>query len=244
MTTSVAVVGASGKLGTLVCQLVEDSDDFTLAAALGSRSDLSEMLVADVVFDVSLPAVSKQVIEFAVENGKSVLVGTSGWSRERIAALRPLIDAHPEIGVIFIANFSVGSALATHLATLAAPFYDSIEIVETHGVTKIDSPSGTAVNTAERIAVMRDDDIQAPHADQRARGQLVAGVPVHSLRMEGVLAKQDVVFGGLGETITITHSTLSNRSYEAGIPASLRALSSVRGTVVGLDQVINLSTES
>jgi 4-hydroxy-tetrahydrodipicolinate reductase len=146
--------------------------------------------------------------------------------------------------VIFIANFSLGSALATHLATLAAPFYDSIEIVETHGVTKVDSPSGTAVNTAERIAVVRDDDIQAPHADQRARGQLVAGVPVHSLRMEGVLARQDVVFGGLGETITITHSTLSNRSYEAGILASLRALSSVRGTVVGLDQVINLSTES
>jgi 4-hydroxy-tetrahydrodipicolinate reductase len=244
MTTSVAVVGASGKLGTLVCQLVHDSADFTLAAALDSRSDLSEMLVADVVFDVSLPAVSKQVIEFAVENGKSVLVGTSGWSRERIATVRPLIDAHPDIGVIFIANFSVGSALATHLATLAAPFYDSIEIVETHGVTKVDSPSGTAVNTAERIAVVRDDDIQAPHADQRARGQLVAGVPVHSLRMEGVLAKQDVVFGGLGETITITHSTLSNRSYETGILASLRALSSVRGTVVGLDQVINLSTES
>ena len=244
MTTSVAVVGASGKLGALVCQLVEDSPDFTLAAALNSRSDLSEMLAADVVFDVSLPAVSKQVVEFAVENGKSVLVGTSGWSRERITAVRPLIEAHPEIGVIFIANFSLGSALATHLATLAAPFYDSIEIVETHGVTKVDSPSGTAVNTAERIAVMRDDDIQAPHADQRARGQLVAGVPVHSLRMEGVLAKQDVVFGGLGETITITHSTLSNRSYEAGILASLRALSSVRGTVVGLDQVINLSTES
>jgi 4-hydroxy-tetrahydrodipicolinate reductase len=244
MTTSVAVVGASGKLGALVCQLVDDSDDFTLAAALNSRSDLSEMLAADVVVDVSLPAVSKQVIEFAVENGKSVLVGTSGWSRERIAVLRPVIDAHPEIGVMFIANFSLGSALATHLATLAAPFYDSIEIVETHGVTKIDSPSGTAVNTAERIAVMRDDDIQAPHADQRARGQLVAGIPVHSLRMEGVLAKQNVVFGGLGETITITHSTLSNRSYEAGILASLRALSSVRGTVVGLDQVINLSTES
>jgi 4-hydroxy-tetrahydrodipicolinate reductase len=244
MSTSVAVVGASGKLGALVCQLVEDSADFTLAAALNSRSDLSEMLAADVVFDVSLPAVSKQVVEFAVENGKSVLVGTSGWSRERIAAMRPLIDAHPNIGVIFIANFSLGSALATHLATMAAPFYDSIEIIETHGVTKVDSPSGTAVNTAERIAVMRDDDIQAPHADQRARGQLVAGVPVHSLRMEGVLAKQDVVFGGLGETITISHSTLSNRSYEAGILASLRALSSVRGTVVGLDQVINLSTES
>ena len=112
MSTSVAVVGASGKLGALVCQLVEDSPDFTLAAALNSRSDLSEMLAADVVFDVSLPAVSKQVVEFAVENGKNVLVGTSGWSRERIAAMRPLIDAHPNIGVIFIANFFLNDNVA------------------------------------------------------------------------------------------------------------------------------------
>ncbi|CAB4900552.1 unannotated protein [freshwater metagenome] len=171
-------------------------------------------------------------------------MGTSGWSRERIASVRALIEEHPNVGAIFVANFSIGSALATHLATLAAQFYDSIEIVETHGVTKVDSPSGTAVNTAERIAMMRDDDIQAPHADQRARGQLVAGVPVHSLRMEGVLAKQDVVFGGIGETITVTHATISSRSYEAGILASLRALVSTRGLVVGLDNVINLSTES
>ena len=244
MTTSVAVVGASGKLGALVCQLVEDSEDFTLAAALNSRSELSDMLVADVVVDVSLPAVSRQVVEFAVSNDKNILVGTSGWSRERIASVRALIEEHPNVGAIFVANFSIGSALATHLATLAAQFYDSIEIVETHGVTKVDSPSGTAVNTAERIAMMRDDDIQAPHADQRARGQLVAGVPVHSLRMEGVLAKQDVVFGGIGETITVTHATISSRSYEAGILASLRALVSTRGLVVGLDNVINLSTES
>ena len=244
MTTSVAVVGASGKLGALVCQLVEDSEDFTLAAALNSRSELSDMLVADIVVDVSLPAVSRQVVEFAVSNDKNILVGTSGWSRERIASVRALIEEHPNVGAIFVANFSIGSALATHLATLAALFYDSIEIVETHGVTKVDSPSGTAVNTAERIAMMRDDDIQAPHADQRARGQLVAGVPVHSLRMEGVLAKQDVVFGGIGETITVTHATISSRSYEAGILASLRALVSTRGLVVGLDNVINLSTES
>ena len=244
MTTSVAVVGASGKLGALVCQLVEDSEDFTLAAALNSRSELSDMLVADIVVDVSLPAVSRQVVEFAVSNDKNILVGTSGWSRERIASVRALIEEHPNVGAIFVANFSIGSALATHLATLAAQFYDSIEIVETHGVTKVDSPSGTAVNTAERIAMMRDDDIQAPHADQRARGQLVAGVPVHSLRMEGVLAKQDVVFGGIGETITVTHATISSRSYEAGILASLRALVSTRGLVVGLDNVINLSTES
>lgn len=240
MTTSVAVVGASGKLGSLVCRLINESEDFTLAAQLGSQSDLSEMLVADIVVDVSLPSISRKVLEFAVENGKSIMIGTSGWSEERINQVEPLIESHPEVGVIFISNFSLGSALSAHLATLAAKHFDSIEIIEAHGIHKVDSPSGTAVSTAERIGKVRDQDVQAPHADQRARGQLVAGVPVHSLRMEGVVAKQDVIFGGNGETVTITHTTLSDRSYEAGIMAAIRALPGLSGKIVGLDRVINL----
>jgi 4-hydroxy-tetrahydrodipicolinate reductase len=240
VTTSVAVVGASGKLGSLVCRLITESEDFTLAAQLGSQSDLSEMLVADIVVDVSLPSISRKVLEFAVENGKSIMIGTSGWSAERINQVEPLIDSHPEVGVIFISNFSLGSALSAHLATLAAKHFDSIEIIEAHGIHKVDSPSGTAVSTAERIGKVRDQDVQAPHADQRARGQLVAGVPVHSLRMEGVVAKQDVIFGGNGETVTITHTTLSDRSYEAGIMAAIRALPGLSGKIVGLDRVINL----
>ena len=240
MTTSVAVVGASGKLGSLVCRLINESEDFTLAAQLGSQSDLSEMLVADIVVDVSLPSISRKVLEFAVENGKSIMIGTSGWSAERINQVEPLIESHPEVGVIFISNFSLGSALSAHLATLAAKHFDSIEIIEAHGIHKVDSPSGTAVSTAERIGKIREQDVQAPHADQRARGQLVAGVPVHSLRMEGVVAKQDVIFGGNGETVTITHTTLSDRSYEAGIMAAIRALPGLSGKIVGLDRVINL----
>ena len=240
MTTSVAVVGASGKLGSLVCRLITESEDFTLAAQLGSQSDLNEMLVADIVVDVSLPSISRKVLEFAVENGKSIMIGTSGWSAERINQVEPLIESHPEVGVIFISNFSLGSALSAHLATLAAKHFDSIEIIEAHGIHKVDSPSGTAVSTAERIGKVRDQDVQAPHADQRARGQLVAGIPVHSLRMEGVVAKQDVIFGGNGETVTITHTTLSDRSYEAGIMAAIRALPGLSGKIVGLDRVINL----
>ena len=240
MKTTVAVVGASGKLGTLVCRLINESDDFELVAELGSRSELSERLAADIVVDVSLPSVSKSVLEFAVANGKHILIGTSGWSAERIEKVRPLIEAHPDVNVVFVSNFSLGSALSAHLATLAAKHYDSIEIIEAHGSTKVDSPSGTAVSTAEKIAAARDNDIQAPHADQRARGQLVGGVPVHSLRMDGVVAKQDVVFGGVGETVTITHTTFSNRSYEAAIMAALRALRTHRGLTVGLENVISL----
>ncbi len=240
MKTSVAVVGASGKIGSLVCRLINESDDFELVAELGSQSDLSEMLPAEFVVDVSLPSVSKLVLEYAVENGKHIMIGTSGWSAERIEKQRPFIESHPDVNVVFISNFSLGAALSTHLATVAAKHFDSIEIIETHGVHKVDSPSGTAVSTAEAIAGARDNDIQAPHADQRARGQLVSGVPVHSLRMEGVVAKQDVIFGGVGETVTVTHTTFSNRSYEAGIMAALRALRTHKGLTIGLDRVISL----
>ncbi|GAB2821312.1 4-hydroxy-tetrahydrodipicolinate reductase [Alpinimonas psychrophila] len=241
MSISVAVVGASGKLGSLVCRLISASEDFHVAAELGSSSDLTEALVADVIVDVSLPSISRKVLELALAHEKSILIGTSGWSAERIASVEPLIAEHPEVGVIFISNFSIGSAVASHLAALAARHFDSIEIVETHGVHKVDSPSGTAVSTAERIAKARDSDVSAPHADQRARGQLVAGVPVHSLRMQGVIAQQEVIFGGVGETVRITHTTLSDRSYEAGIMAALRALPGLKGKLVGLDRVLKIS---
>lgn len=241
MSISVAVVGASGKLGSLVCRLISESDDFHVVAELGSSSDLTEALVADVIVDVSLPSISRKVLELALANEKSILIGTSGWSAERISSVEPLIAAHPAVGVIFISNFSLGSAVASHLATLAARHFASIEIIEAHGVHKVDSPSGTAVSTAERIAKARDSDVSAPHADQRARGQLVAGVPVHSLRMHGIVAQQDVIFGGEGETVTITHTTLSDRSYEVGIMAALRALPGLTGKLVGLDRVIKIS---
>lgn len=241
MSISVAVVGATGKLGTLVCRLISESDDFHVVAALGSSSDLSEALVADVIVDVSLPSISRKVLELALAHDISILIGTSGWSSERISSVEPLIAAHPTVGVIFISNFSLGSAVASHLATLAAQHFDSIEIIEAHGVHKVDSPSGTAVSTAERIAKARDSDVSAPHADQRARGQLVAGVPVHSMRLQGVVAQQDIVFGGVGETMRITHTTLSDRSYEVGIMAALRALPGLTGKLVGLDRVITIS---
>jgi 4-hydroxy-tetrahydrodipicolinate reductase len=240
VTTSVAVVGSTGKLGSQLCQLIRESDDFTLVAELRSTSDVGEVLAADIVVDVSLPQVSKSVIEFAVTHGKNILVGTSGWSRERIATLEPLFAAHPEVGVLFVPNFSLGSTVAAHVAAILAEHFDSIEIVETHGLTKVDSPSGTAVATAEKIAAVRAGDVVAPHAEQRARGELIEGVPVHSLRMAGTLAKQDVIFGGVGESVTISHLTTSNQSYAAGLMASLRKTVGLSGVVVGLDKVLDL----
>ncbi len=245
MTTRVAVVGASGTMGRLVTRLVDESDDFTVAAALNSRSELSEMLGADIAVDVTVPAASASVVAFAVEHGITVVVGTSGWSAARIAALTAAM-ADKTSGVLIIPNFSIGSVLATSLATIAARFYDSIEIVEAHHAGKLDSPSGTAIRTAELIGSARAGrgPVAAPHADQRARGEQIASVPIHSLRLEGLLARQEVLFGGDGETLAIRHETLAASAYERGILLALRAARTTKGVLVGLDRLIDLTTPS
>jgi 4-hydroxy-tetrahydrodipicolinate reductase len=143
---------------------------------------------------------------------------------------------------VIIPNFSLGSALATAFSVLAAPWFDSIEIVESHHAGKVDSPSGTAIRTAELIGEARAEvgPVAAPHADQRARGQQVASVPIHSLRHDGLAARQEVVFGGTGETLRVVHDTHSDASYEAGILLGLRAAASAEGVVVGLDRLLDL----
>jgi len=244
MITKVAVVGATGRMGQLATRLIETSEDFELFASLDSKAPLADMLGTDLVIDLTVPSVSPSIVEFAVANGINVVVGTSGWSHERITSLERTITDKLAVGVIIIPNFSVGSVLATHFAALAAPFFESIEIIEAHHAGKVDSPSGTAVRTAELIGDARATlgPVKAPHADQRARGQQVSSVPIHSLRMQGVVAKQDVIFGGTGELLTVTHETLSPSSYEAGIVLALRAARTARGVTVGLDKLIDLGS--
>lgn len=229
-------------MGTLIDRLIAGSDDFEVVARLGSASTLSDMDAADLAVDVSHPAVSPEVVEHAVRAGLRVLVGTSGWSQERIAALRPTVEAQPDSAVIIVPNFSIGSVLGTALGEVAARFFDSIEIIEAHRAGKVDSPSGTAVRTAELLSAARGElgPVEAPHTDQRARGQQVASIPVHSLRLAGVLASQQVIFGGRGETLSIRHDTLSDKSYERGIMLALGALPAATGLTVGLDALLDL----
>lgn len=242
MPTRVAVVGATGKLGQLVCRIVEDAADFDLVARLDSQAELTDMLGADVAVDVTLPGVTQAVVEFAVANGINVLVGTSGWTAERITSLENRITGTPAVGVVIVPNFSVGSVLATSFATMAARFFESIEIVEAHHATKVDSPSGTAVRTAELMGRARAElgPVAAPHTDQRARGQQVSSIPIHSLRLQGMVARQEVHFGGDGEALTIRHDTLAPSAYEAGIVLALRAARDAQGVTVGLDKLIDL----
>lgn len=242
MTTTVAIIGATGKMGRLVSDLIERTEGFKVVARLDSHSKLSDMLGAEIAVDLTRPDVSRDVVSFATEHGVRVLVGTSGWSQDSIDTLSRRLAGRDDTGVIIIPNFSIGSVLASAFAALAARFYDSIEIVEAHQPSKVDSPSGTAVRTAELIGRARADlgPVSAPHTDQRARGQQVSSVPVHSLRLSGLVARQDVFFGGTGETLTISHNTLTPGAYESGILLALAAARTITGVTVGLDQIVDL----
>ncbi|MBS1672843.1 MAG: 4-hydroxy-tetrahydrodipicolinate reductase [Actinobacteria bacterium] len=242
MTTRVALVGGSGKLGTIIREVIAQQDGFEVAAVLGSRSGMDEMDGADLVVDASTPGSSADVVRAAAERGINLLIGTSGWSSDRIAQVRPLID-EAGTGALFVPNFSLGSVLGTILSTIAAPFFGSVEIVESHQHTKIDSPSGTAVRTAELISAARAEQgpVDAPHVDQRARGQQVAGVPVHSLRRPGVIAQQQVILSGPGESLSIVHDTVDPATaYAPGIRLALPYARDLRGVVVGLENVLDL----
>lgn len=244
MPTRVAVVGATGRLGTQVCQVVEAMPQMELVARLDSHSDLHDMLGADIAVDVTVPGVSGAVVDFAIAQGIKVLVGTSGWSADRIATLSTTVADKPGASVFIVPNFSLGATLQMMVSKTVAQHFESIEIVETHHAGKADSPSGTAVRTAEEIAAVRRQHggVIAPHSNQSARGELVHGIPVHSLRMSGILAQQEVKFGGVGEVLTISHDTHSREAYQAGIILALQFMESHTGLAVGLEQALSATS--
>jgi 4-hydroxy-tetrahydrodipicolinate reductase len=226
--------------------VIDDLEGFEVGRVLTSRSDLAELDGAGLVIDATTPQVSIDVVRAAVERHINVLVATSGWSTQRLALVRPLVE-DAGTGAVFIPNFSLGSVLGSALAAAAAPFFGSAEIVEAHHEGKVDSPSGTAVRTAELIAAARAEQgpVSAPHADQRARGQQVGSVPIHSLRRPGVVAKQEVVLAGPGESLTFTHDTVEPAlAYAPGIRLAVPFAVQAIGVHVGLESMIDIGIRS
>lgn len=242
MAISVAVVGATGRLGSQVVRIVEAMPDMDVFAKLDSKSDLREMLGADIAVDATRPDVSPRVVEFAIANSIRVLVATSGWSADRLKELSAVLSKFSAAGVFVVPNFSVGAAIQLLAAKIAADNFDSIEIVETHHSEKTDSPSGTAVQAAEEIAGARSKHggAVAPFSNQTARGELIEGIPIHSLRLKGILARQEIIFGGKGESLTFSHETSSTEAYEEGIILALRFLSGHSGLAVGLSEALEI----
>ena len=238
MTIKVAVVGATGRMGKLALDLIDSAQDLTLHASLNSRSNLSELEGADVVFDVTKLEVSEQVVDYCVAAKLPVVVGTSGWSAAKLAELQAAVEKAGSTAVI-VPNFSIGSMLATRFATEAAKYFSTIEIVEAHHQHKVDSPSGTAIRTAELIAKARGEMPLVTGVGQEARGQMVSGIPVHSLRLSGVSAMQEVYLGGESEVLKIHHEVASVASYSGGILAAIRFAAKNTGMFVGLDSVVS-----
>jgi 4-hydroxy-tetrahydrodipicolinate reductase len=244
----VGVLGARGKVGSEVCAAVEAADDLELVAEVDDGDD-PELLVtggAEVVVDFTHPDVVMDNLAFCAEHGIHAVVGTTGFDDERLGRLRGLLDAAPGVGILIAPNFSIGAVLMMRFAALAAPHFESVEIVELHHPDKADAPSGTARRTAELVARARQDagTPAAPDATSSgldgARGADVDGVPVHALRVRGLVAHQEVVLGGPGETLTIRHDSLHRSSFAPGVLAAVRAIGARPGLTVGLEQLVDL----
>ena len=247
MSIAVGVLGARGKVGSEICAAVEDADDLELVAAIDAGDDPQQLVEngAEVVVDFTHPDVVMDNLALCIRHGIHAVVGTTGFDEERLAALRDQLDG-TDVGVLIAPNFSIGAILMMRFAAAAAPLYESVEIVELHHPDKADAPSGTARRTAELVAAARRDAGTAPAPDATssaldgARGADVDGVPVHAVRARGLVAHQEVILGGPGETLTIRHDSLHRSSFAPGVLAAVRAIGSHPGLTVGLDHLIDL----
>jgi 4-hydroxy-tetrahydrodipicolinate reductase len=247
----VGVLGARGKVGTGVCRAVDAADDLELVARVdtGDADDGLDDLVAagaQAVVDFTHPDVVMDNLQFCVSHGIHAVVGTTGFDDERLDRLRSWLDAAPGTGVLVAPNFSIGAILMMRFAAEAAPFYESVEIVELHHPDKADAPSGTARRTASLVAAARREAGAGPIPDATstsldgARGADVDGIRVHGLRIRGLVAHQEVILGGEGETLTIRHDSLDRVSFIPGVLLGLRAIRDAPGLTVGLESFMGL----
>ncbi|MEZ0070140.1 4-hydroxy-tetrahydrodipicolinate reductase [Streptacidiphilus sp. MAP12-20] len=242
----VAVIGAKGRIGSEAVRAVEAAEDLELVAALG-RDDKLETLVesgAQVAVELTHPDAVMGNLEYCTAHGIHAVVGTTGWNEERLAQLDTWLAASPGTGVLIAPNFSIGAILTMRFAQQAARFFESVEVIELHHTGKADAPSGTATRTAQLIAAARAEaglplqDDPTTHGLPGARGADVDGVPVHAVRLRGLLAHQEVLFGGVGETLTIRHDSLHHSSFMPGILTGVRKVVEVPGLTFGLENFL------
>ncbi|GGY01795.1 4-hydroxy-tetrahydrodipicolinate reductase [Streptomyces minutiscleroticus] len=244
----VAVLGAGGRIGSEAVRAVEAAEDLELVAALG-RGDSLETLTAagaQVVVELTTPDSVMDNLDFCVRHGIHAVVGTTGWTDERLNQLNGWLAESPQTGVLIAPNFSVGAVLTMMFAQVAAPYFESVEVVELHHPNKADAPSGTAARTAQLIASAREKAGTPAQPDatatalEGARGADVDGVRVHSVRLRGLLAHQEVLLGGEGETLTVRHDSLHHRSFMPGILLGVRRVVTTPGLTYGLEHFLDL----
>ncbi|OEU92320.1 4-hydroxy-tetrahydrodipicolinate reductase [Streptomyces oceani] len=242
----VAVLGAQGRMGSEAAQAVRDAEDMELTAALDREDSLDTLTATDteVAVDLTHPDAVLGNLEFCVRHGVHAVVGTTGWTEERFGKLRGWLAEKPATGVLIAPNFGIGAVLTMRFAREAARFFESVEVVELHHPRKADAPSGTAARTAQLIAEARREAGLAAQPDATstqldgARGADVDGVPVHAVRMRGLVAHQEVLFGDEGETLTIRHDSMNRGSFMPGVLLGVRRIGTAPGLTVGLEHFL------
>jgi 4-hydroxy-tetrahydrodipicolinate reductase len=242
----VGVLGAKGKVGAAMVSGVEAADDLTLSAAVDAGDPLSLFVDTDtaVVIDFTHPDVVMDNLKFLIDNGIHAVVGTTGFTDERLDQVRDWLSAKPDTAVLIAPNFAIGAVLSMHFAQQAARFFDSVEVIELHHPHKADAPSGTATRTARLIAEARKELPPCPDATSTgldgARGADVDGVPVHSIRLAGLVAHQEVLFGTEGETLTIRHDSIDRTSFVPGVLLAVRKVAERPGLTIGIEPLLDL----
>ena len=242
----VGVLGARGKVGTTMCAAVRNADDMTLSAEVDAGDSLAMFTDNDteVVIDFTHPDVVMNSLEFLIDNGIHAVVGTTGFTDERIAKVESWLAAKPGTGVLIAPNFAIGAVLSMYFAQKAAPYFESVEVIELHHPHKADAPSGTSTRTAKLIAEARKGLPPNPDATSTglpgARGADVDGIPVHSVRLTGLVAHQEVLFGTEGETLTIRHDSLDRTSFVPGVLLAVREIAKRPGLTIGIEPLLDL----
>jgi 4-hydroxy-tetrahydrodipicolinate reductase len=242
----VGVLGAKGKVGATMVGAVQAAEDLTLSAEVDLGDPLSLLTDnnTEAVIDFTHPDVVMDNLEFLIHNGIHAVVGTTGFTAERLEQVEFWLAAKPETSVLIAPNFAIGAVLSMHFAKQAAPFFDSAEVIELHHPHKADAPSGTAARTAKLIAEARKDLPPNPDATSTglpgARGADVDGIPVHSVRLAGLVAHQEILFGTEGETLTIRHDSLDRTSFVPGVLLAVRRITERPGLTVGIESLLNL----
>ena len=243
----VAVTGAKGRMGSTVVAAVNGAPDMEVVAELDAGDPITAESVrgAAVAVDFSVPAVTEANVHALLDAGVDVVVGTTGWTEESYARVREHAEAAGR-AVLIAPNFAMGAVLAMKFAALAAPYFESAEVIELHHPNKVDAPSGTAVATAQGIAAARAEaGLGAmPDATQTdpdgARGAVVDGVHVHAVRLRGLTAHEEVVLGNPGEQLTIRTDSFDRASFMPGVVLAVRQVSSRPGLTIGLDALLDL----
>lgn len=243
----VSVIGAAGRMGSEVCRAVDAAADTQLVGRYDQGDDLGDLGGADVVVEFSVPDASAHNVAHCIERGTHVVVGTTGWTPDKLEAVRSQLIGKPGVGVLIAPNFAIGAILMMSFAQQAARFYESVEIIELHHPDKVDAPSGTAARTASLIARARQDadlgDVpDATTSDPAgARGARVDGIPVHAVRLRGLVAHQEVMFGASGEMLTIRHDSFDRVSFMPGVLEGVRRVADHPGLTVGLENYLGLA---